>query len=280
MLIPYSALIRTFNSGKTLPDTLHSLSAQTICPAEYIFVDSGSTDNTLSILPDKSIVHNYIGQSFNYSDALNQGIKCVSTDYVLIISSHNTLQNCDAIEYALRILKSSELVGAAYFSDEITDTLRHAMIDKYVFDGFNGLWNTCSLIKVDLLRRRNFRREVFTAEDQEWARWLFYCERKVTARIMGGGLSRQKKYTSQKWLNEYVSIAYFANRSLLRLPNLARIIYKVVKPTLHIGPKERLFNLVLLFSLLACYIAVPKYKVYTETKGCSVLSRLDSMFAE
>jgi hypothetical protein len=70
----YSALIRTFNSERTLPNTLECLYNQTVLPTQYIFVDSGSSDGTPSFFPSASIVHKFIGRDFNYSEVLNQGL--------------------------------------------------------------------------------------------------------------------------------------------------------------------------------------------------------------
>ena len=186
--VKYSALIRTYNSEKTLPSTLASLINQTVSPSKFIFVDSGSNDSTLHLLPNNSIVHNYVGNEFNFSESINQGLEYVSTDFVLILSSHTTLMNCEAINYALNILCSNEKIGATYFDYDFTGGFRYRHIDKNNFNGFNGLMNTCSLIRVSLLRRRRFRPEVFSAEDQEWARWLIYHEGKATACISGAGM--------------------------------------------------------------------------------------------
>ncbi|MGZ3607237.1 MAG: glycosyltransferase family A protein [Syntrophales bacterium] len=263
--IKYSALIRTFNSEKTLLSTLDSLANQSLQPNEYIFVDSGSVDGTFNLLPQGSIIHKFIGSEFNYSEALNQGIKHVSTDYVMIISSHTLLQNCNAIEYALNVLSLNETIGAAYFCLENTGELKYVLIDKNNFNGFNGLWNTCSIIKMDLLKRRSFRREVFAAEDQEWARWLFFCEEKAVARFSGSGMDNSgnrnlAKHSLKKRLNEYVAIAYFVNRDLLGWFNLARIAFRVIKPVLSLSLIDRFFNLSLFFRLFSCHFFKPKYK--------------------
>ncbi len=93
-----SVVIRTFNSANMLPITLEFIRLQSIKPERYITVDSGSTENTLDLLSDKAVIHNYIVNEFNYSKALNQGVDYVSEDYVCIISSHTLLQNKYAIE--------------------------------------------------------------------------------------------------------------------------------------------------------------------------------------
>lgn len=260
LTLRYSSLIRTFNSENTLAATLHYLSTQTLPPHEYIFVDSGSVDNTPALFPPFSILHRYTGADFNFADAINQGLTYISTDYVLIISSHTLLRNPKAIEFALTLLESNTHIGAAYFCDENNGPLRYEKIDSTTFNGWNGLWNTCSLVKMTLLRRRQFRPEVFIAEDQEWARWLFDNTDNVIALISGAGKDDQnpRGYPSRKRLKETVAIAYFANRELLGVGNLTRILYQVIKPKMSV--KERLFNLVLVFCLLACYVKQPKYK--------------------
>jgi len=153
----YSVIIRTFNSEATLPETLGSLDAQTVRPERLIFVDSGSSDGTLALLPESSVVHRYVGTEFNYADALNQGLPFVETEYVAIISSHTSLEHPASMAYALRVLRADERIGAAYFTFERTSELTHDLIDERSFNGFNGLWNTCSVIKSGLLRERRFR---------------------------------------------------------------------------------------------------------------------------
>lgn len=270
MNIQYSSLIRTFNSEVTLPATLHFLEKQTIPPSEYVIVDSGSKDSTINLLPKSAILHIFSGHEFNFSIALNQGLEHISTDYVLIISSHTLLQEPSAIEYALALLISNESIGAAYFCEPSSGELRHTLINKANFNGYNGLWNTCSLIKMELLKKRNFRPDVFSAEDQEWANWLFTVENKTVARIEGARMEsytrnrnvKSRKAQLYKRLNEYISIAYFTKRELLGFRNLSHVAYEIIKPIppLWSGKQERLFNFLLFCRLVSCYVAKPKYK--------------------
>ena len=262
--LSYSALIRTYNCESTLPHTLECLQRQTQPPAQYIFVDSGSTDRTLSLVPPGSIIHTFQGREFNYAEALNQGLAYVSTEYVLIISSHTTLSEPSAVEYALRLLSGTDEIAAAYFTGEGTgDPPDHRIISKDSFTGFNGMWNTCALIKVAMLRKRGFRPEVFSAEDQEWASWLFASEGKVTARITGCGMQvhNPRKHSRKKRLNEYISIAYFSNRSLLRPGNVLRIGLRALslrEPQMSL--QERLFHAELMLRLVGCWFFRPRGK--------------------
>jgi|GEM_PF-1883516 len=263
--IGYSAIIRTFNSERTLPLALKSLRDQTLPPSEYVFVDSGSTDGTLWLLPQGSIIHHYSGMEFNYSEALNQGLRYVSGKYVLIFSSHTLLPQRKAIEFALGLLEKDDRIGAGYFDFDKTGGLRYILINKDDFDGFNGLWNTCGIVRTDLLKRRNFRPEVFAAEDQEWSKWLLESENKLIARISGAGMehcrfSNPKTHALRKRLNEHVAIAYFSNRKMLGWNHLIKVAFRVVKPTLRPDLRERLFNLLLFFRLLGCRFTKPNYK--------------------
>lgn len=256
----YCALIRTFNSRNTIQRTIASLACQSHPPVEYIVIDSGSTDGTLDVLPPTAIVHTFSGSVFNYSEALNQGIAYITTEAVLIISSHTSLMNSNSMEYALALLANEDRVGAAYFSDEIGGSHSSTIIDTSQFNGFNGLWNTCAVIRADLLRQRPFRAEVFAAEDQEWASWLLNTKKMVTARISGGGMRNDnpRRYSIRKRLNDYVSVAIYAKPDLLHLRNLIRIASCTIHPKHGVKLHERWFHFLLLLRLLQCKFTIPK----------------------
>lgn len=210
----YTALIRTRNSVRTMGSTMASLARQAAPPVALVVVDSGSTDGTLDQIPHGARLHRYVGEKFNYSAALNQGLQFVETDLVLVISSHTVLKNPVAMSYALSLLDSDASLGAVYFDFE-GGPLRHQIINADNFDGFNGLWNTCALIRVGLLRARAFREEVFAAEDQEWAAWLICESSMTTARISGGGMdspwntSRITPRRLKKLVNEQAAVVHF-----------------------------------------------------------------------
>lgn len=250
----YSAIIRTFNCAKTLFATLLSLQNQGVGGC-VIIVDSGSTDETLDLAPPSAIIHQFVGTEFNYSEALNQGIEYAKTKYIVIISSHTSLENRSALGYAIDLMESDNSIGAAYFIEHHTSELRHDLIDKYNFDGTNGLFNTCSVIRTSLVKERRFRPEVFAAEDQEWASWLFTERSMRIARISGGGLINRnpRRFSYRKRLNDYLGVACFSNRKLLSLRHLSRVAMSILVPPGNIfGIKDRFFMAVLLVKLIAC----------------------------
>ena len=256
----YSVLIRTFNCEALLPATLKALAAQTHPPSAYVFVDSGSTDRTVHAIPDGAQLHRFVGGAFNYSEAINQGLDFVPTAYVLILSAHMVIGHRGAVERMVRLLESTSTIGAAYMNGDNSSPLRHDFVERDNFTGFNGLSNACAVIRTDLLRERRFRPEVFSAEDQEWARWLLFDRGQRVARFSGAGIvnNNPRKHFLRKRLNEYVAIAYFVDRKMLEWRHLARIAFRIVQPWRWPALRERLFNLVLLARLLCCYVVAPR----------------------
>lgn len=229
----YSALIRTFNSAQSIAATVDALADQTSPPQRFVIVDSGSTDATLSLLPAGSMVVRYAGERFNYSSALNQGIAHLDTSYTLIISSHTVLGNPDAMAYAIALLAANPGLGAAYFMPSPSGSLTYSAIDASNFTGFNGVFNTCAVFRTALLAQRPFRPEVFSAEDQEWSRWLIESQGLAIARITGGGMQYRNPLTDRrdKHLREQVAVAIYAKPDMLRAPYLARVCYRMLRPT-------------------------------------------------
>ena len=98
-----SIITATFNSGRTVRDTLESVLRQTFTNYEYIIKDGGSKDNTLEIVkeyapqfgdrlkivsaPDKGIY-----------DAMNQGFQMASGDVLALINSDDFFSDDHALE--------------------------------------------------------------------------------------------------------------------------------------------------------------------------------------
>ncbi len=105
-----SIITATYNSEKTLLDTLLSLEKKTYPDIEYIIVDGASNDNTIKLIksnctkvskiicePDKGIY-----------DALNKGIQAASGDVIGFLHSDDLLAYDDAIA---DIAKTFEITG-------------------------------------------------------------------------------------------------------------------------------------------------------------------------
>lgn len=84
-----SVIIATYNSEKTLRQTLDSIRYQTYRDFEVIVIDGKSTDNTLGIVKEYSdIVKKYISEKdTGIYNAFNKGICLASGDYICFIGS-------------------------------------------------------------------------------------------------------------------------------------------------------------------------------------------------
>ena len=104
-----SIITATYNSEKTLLDTLLSLEKQTYPDIEYIVVDGASNDNTIKLIksnctkvskiicePDKGIY-----------DALNKGIQAASGDVIGFLHSDDLLAYDDAIADIAKTFEST-----------------------------------------------------------------------------------------------------------------------------------------------------------------------------
>ncbi|MDM3003067.1 glycosyltransferase [Citrobacter sp. CK188] len=104
-----SIITATYNSEKTLADTLFSLENQTYQNIEYIIVDGASKDNTLDLVREKcSRVSKIISESDKgIYDALNKGINAAAGDIIGFLHSDDMLAYDNVIENIVNAFKSS-----------------------------------------------------------------------------------------------------------------------------------------------------------------------------
>jgi glycosyltransferase involved in cell wall biosynthesis len=99
-----------FNSEKTIRDTIKSIKNQTYKNIEYIVIDGGSKDSTLSILNEyKSCIDIVVSEKDNgIFDAMNKGISLASGDYIGLINSDDFLTDEYVIEKVVKVLNTEK----------------------------------------------------------------------------------------------------------------------------------------------------------------------------
>lgn len=109
-----SIITATFNSVKTLKDTIQSVLRQTNKDFEYLIIDGGSTDETIDIV--KSYESEFSGRLKWVSekdqgiyDAMNKGIKMASGDVVGILNSDDYFTSDDILQTVDNAFKSHEI---------------------------------------------------------------------------------------------------------------------------------------------------------------------------
>ncbi|HII1980808.1 TPA: glycosyltransferase family 2 protein [Escherichia coli] len=95
-----SIITVTYNSEKTIKDTLDSVAVQTYNNIEYIIVDGASSDATLQIINNSSaLVTKCISErDKGIYDALNKGVHLATGDIIGFIHSDDILARPDIIE--------------------------------------------------------------------------------------------------------------------------------------------------------------------------------------
>lgn len=109
----------TFNSAKTLRDTIESILMQDYADWEYIIVDGLSKDETVSII--KGYEPKFNGRMKWISekdrglyDAMNKGIKMASGDIVGIINSDDFFHRSDVISKVAEAFNLNNNIEAVY----------------------------------------------------------------------------------------------------------------------------------------------------------------------
>lgn len=82
-----------YNSGDLILETLQSVRSKKNESLEYIIIDGGSTDETIThIIEFKSSIDHYISErDAGIYDAMNKGIKQASGDYICFLNAGDTL---------------------------------------------------------------------------------------------------------------------------------------------------------------------------------------------
>lgn len=114
-----SLITITYNSEKTLADTIQSVLNQTYTDIEYILVDGASKDNTVSIIkqyeplfegrmkwisePDKGLY-----------DAMNKGIRMATGDIVGILNSDDFFTSSNILQKVVDAFQQDRSIDAVY----------------------------------------------------------------------------------------------------------------------------------------------------------------------
>ena len=117
-MMKVSIITATYNSEKTLRNTINSVLYQSYKDIEYIVVDGASKDSTLDIV--KSYENLFDGRLRYVSekdsglyDAMNKGIRMATGDVIGILNSDDFLSQEDAISWVVQALQDSN-VDAVY----------------------------------------------------------------------------------------------------------------------------------------------------------------------
>ena len=114
-MLKISIITVSYNSEKTIRDTIESVLAQTYLNVEYIVIDGGSKDNTMGIVGEyaASIATILSEPDRGIYDAMNKGIALATGDVIGILNSDDFYESPTSLESvaaAFRLNPESALV--------------------------------------------------------------------------------------------------------------------------------------------------------------------------
>jgi glycosyltransferase involved in cell wall biosynthesis len=106
------------NSAETIEENLNSVISQTYKNIEHIFVDGGSTDNTIFYLKEYPLKNKIIlNSNQKLYGALNYGISKATGDYILILHSDDLLNDRNVLFKLTKYMKKNYefIIGSIFF---------------------------------------------------------------------------------------------------------------------------------------------------------------------
>ena len=85
-----SVIIAAYNAGVYMAQTLHSVNNQTLPPAEIIFIDDGSIDNTAEIVQTFPAVHYVFQENQGAAAARNKGLELAAGSLIAFLDADDT----------------------------------------------------------------------------------------------------------------------------------------------------------------------------------------------
>ncbi len=111
-----SIITVSFNSAKTIADTIESVLSQDFPEIEYIIVDGNSSDDTIKIIRQyENRISKWISEKDQgMYDAMNKGIAMATGDVIGILNSDDVYMNSHVISEMMKLLqeKNAQVVFA------------------------------------------------------------------------------------------------------------------------------------------------------------------------
>ncbi len=191
-----SIIMRSFNEGWALRDTLPALQGQNFRNWELIVIDSGSTDGSVELIRNSSPRHfiQIKSEDYNPSRVMNQGMTLARSEFGIFLNADATPVDSNWLRPlvdALQNPKTAAVFGRQIPRSDCRAVFAHdyercfgAVRESARWEHFFSM--ASSGIRKDIWARRGFLESMQYSEDDEYTRWcrarnysIVYCPESV-----------------------------------------------------------------------------------------------------
>lgn len=176
-----SIVMRSFNEGWALRETLPAVRAQAFTNWELIVIDSGSTDGSCELIRRAKPAHfvQIRPADYNPSRVLNHGMCLARSEFVIFLNADATPQGTDWLRPLAEVLRHP--LTAAAFGRQIPRpgcpaVYAHDYLRCFGENRESAHWEhffsmVSSGVRKDIWSKRGFLEQMQYSEDDEYTRW-------------------------------------------------------------------------------------------------------------
>ena len=212
-LLKISVVTVVYNAADSIVKTLQSVKEQTYKNIEFIVIDGGSQDATLSHIDSYAdVISLLVSESdFGIYDAMNKGAALATGDYVTFLNAGDVYYSDSVLEdiFTMPGISNNDVVyGSNYYSVNNEMVLQKPRPLKLFYKGmpFN---HQSSFVKTSVVKEYPFKNEVYRIQCEYhfllslyMNGYRFYCSPFIVATYEAGGYSDQNflERTLESWL--------------------------------------------------------------------------------
>ncbi len=191
-----SIIMRSFNEGWALRQTLPALKNQDWKNWELIVIDSGSTDGSVDLIQDAGPSHfiQIRPHEYNPSRVMNLGMKLASSEFAIFVNADATPQGRNWLRplvNALQDEKTAAVFGRQIPRPDCQAVFAHDYVRCFGESRDSAQWDhffsmVSSGLRKDIWSKRGFLESMQYSEDDEYTRWcraqgykVVYCPESV-----------------------------------------------------------------------------------------------------
>lgn len=176
-----SIIMRSFNEGWALRETLPALQSQEFRNWELIVIDSGSTDGSVELIRAAKPRHFVKIQphEYNPSRVMNHGMQLARSEFGIFLNADATPQNPNWLRPLVNALfdpQTAAVFGKQIPRPDCKAVFAHDYERCFGEERESASWEhffsmVSSGIRKDVWSRRGFQEQMQYSEDDEWTRW-------------------------------------------------------------------------------------------------------------